>query len=162
MKSFSGICILILAVAHVSEAGFRCTFGDWACTTGCVMLGQTSGVCDDDWVCHCSERSISLSDLRALLPSRCNFGEALCKGTCQAIGRKSGVCDRYGCTCTDTHLTPSEFLLCAAESTCRIHCQAKGRATGVCLGWSCQCKSSEAEAAEALSDLWIRQEQSDL
>ena len=45
------------------------------------------------------------------------------KGTCQAIGRSGGTCDKYGCTCSDRYLSPSEFLLCAAESTCRTHCQ---------------------------------------
>eukprot|EP00088_Acartia_fossae_P035505 TRINITY_DN36602_c0_g1_i1.p1 TRINITY_DN36602_c0_g1~~TRINITY_DN36602_c0_g1_i1.p1 ORF type:complete len:159 (-),score=21.33 TRINITY_DN36602_c0_g1_i1:98-574(-) len=145
--------VLLLAVLPRSEAGFRCTFGDWMCTAGCVMLGQTSGICDEDWNCHCSERSITLRDFNALLPSRCNLGEEFCKGTCQAIGREGGVCDRYGCTCSDNYLSPTEFLLCAAESTCRTHCQAQGSATGVCLGWSCQCKSSDAEASNALSDL---------
>merc|ERR1712107_347146 len=50
------------------------------------------------------------------LPSRCMLGESVCQGTCHAIGRAHGVCDKYGCTCSDRFLTPSEFLLCAAES----------------------------------------------
>jgi len=153
MRVLCGITLLLVAVIQSSNAGFRCTFGDWACSAGCVLLGQTSGICDEDWNCHCSERSIQLRDLNALLPSRCNLGESVCKGTCQAVGRKSGVCDQYGCHCSDEYLSPSEFLLCASESTCRTHCQVKGSATGVCLGWSCACKSSDAEAAEALQNL---------
>jgi hypothetical protein len=26
-----------------TQGGLRCTFGNWACTAGCVALGQTSG-----------------------------------------------------------------------------------------------------------------------
>ncbi len=36
----------------------RCTFGNGGCTAGCVILGQTSGICDAEGGCHCSERSI--------------------------------------------------------------------------------------------------------
>ena len=38
----------------------------------------TPGLCDDAGKCWCSETSISLSDFRALLPSRCDLGEAVC------------------------------------------------------------------------------------
>jgi len=131
--------ILVSVLVQLSSAGFRCTFGNWACTAGCVMLGQTSGVCDADWNCHCSANKISLDNFRALLPSRCNLGDQFCEVTCHAIGRSHGACDTYGCTCSDQYLSPTEFLLCAAESTCRTHCQANGHATGECLGWSCEC-----------------------
>jgi hypothetical protein len=33
------------------KAGFRCFFGDWACSGGCKVLGQKSGLCDDDGKC---------------------------------------------------------------------------------------------------------------
>ena len=67
----------------------------------------------------------------------------------------------YGEWLNPRFLTPSEFLLCAAESTCRLDCQvtfsflqlaslpggtsdsfspqAKGHATGQCDGWACNC-----------------------
>merc|ERR1711974_236965 len=63
----------------------------------------------------------------------------VCQGTCHSLGRATGTCGTYGCTCSDRFLTPSEFLLCAAESTCRLDCQAKGHATGQCDGWACNC-----------------------
>merc|ERR1711872_1048162 len=155
----SKLLLALFAVIPLAHGGFRCTFGNWACTTGCVFLGQTSGICDADWNCHCSEKSISVNNFRALLPSRCNLGESFFQGTCQALARHSGYCDQYGCTCSEKYLTPSEFLLCAAESTCRTHCQAQGSATGVCLGWSCQCKSSDSEARTALEQLMAKIEQ---
>ncbi|XP_023325302.1 teneurin-3 [Eurytemora carolleeae] len=148
--------ILVAALVPLCSAGFRCTFGNWACTTGCVFLGQTSGVCDANWDCHCSEKSISLNSFKRLLPSRCLLGDSFCEGTCHAMGRSNGTCKDNNCSCSNTYLTPSEFLLCAAESTCRTHCQANGSATGVCLGWSCECKSSEAEAGSALEVLMQR------
>ena len=40
-----------LSILGLSQAGFRCTFGDVGCTTGCVLLGQTSGICDDNGKC---------------------------------------------------------------------------------------------------------------
>merc|ERR1711974_447003 len=56
----------ILGLASPALAGFRCTLGEWACTASCVTLGQTSGLCTDEGECQCSEKSISLSNLRAL------------------------------------------------------------------------------------------------
>ena len=35
--------ILISLFIVGTQGGFRCTFGNWACTAGCVVLGQTSG-----------------------------------------------------------------------------------------------------------------------
>ena len=72
----------------------------------------------------------SLSNLRALLPSRCSISEKFCVGTCQATGRTTGKCvvDEDGandCQCSDTFLTGSQFALCAAESTCRLDCQRR-------------------------------------
>merc|ERR1712032_1068049 len=113
----------LLVLTAATRAGFRCTFGNWACTAGCVGLGQTSGLCDDAGVCHCSARSISLDNFHAMLPSRCTLGESFCQGTCHSLGIATGTCGTYGCTCSDRFLTPSEFLLCAAESTCRLDCQ---------------------------------------
>jgi len=136
MKTF----LLLVATITTARAGFRCTFGDWACTAGCVVLGQTSGVCDEQGKCWCSENSIDLDDFRAILPSRCTLGQAVCDSTCHSIGRASGTCDRFGCTCSDRTLTPDEFLLCAAASTCRLDCQAKGHGTGECVGWACECR----------------------
>merc|ERR1739849_39155 len=87
--SLTPVFALLVSTSLVS-AGFRCTRGNWACSASCVTLGQTSGICDGEGECNCSERSISLSNLRDLLPSRCNLGESFCKGTCNAIGRLEG------------------------------------------------------------------------
>jgi len=143
MKKFL-IAVLLLVIVTKSEAGFRCTVGgDTGCSAGCVVLGQTSGTCDDDGECWCSERSI---DFNALLPSRCHLGRAFCEGTCNAIGRRTGECrtvnNSLDCQCSDEKLTPKQFALCAAESTCRLDCQAKGKATGECRGWNCKCQST--------------------
>jgi hypothetical protein len=40
----------------------------------------------------CSEKSISIDDIRELLPSRCAMGEEFCEGSCHAIGRRNGSC----------------------------------------------------------------------
>ena len=131
----------------------RCTFGNWACSAGCVLLGQSSGLCDDHGACWCSENSINFDHFRALLPSRCDLGESVCTTTCHSMGRANGTCNRFGCECSDrwarttSHkgsapfvtyvrfkgtlqtssrfISPSEFLLCGADSTCRIHCQVE-------------------------------------
>jgi len=141
------VCVVSLGVVN---AGFRCSLGNPVCSAGCVLLGQTSGLCDEEGTCHCSENSISLSSLKGLLPSRCHLGKSFCEGTCNAIGRKTGICtEKDGlkdCECDTAFLSPSEFALCAAESTCRIHCQAtEGKATGKCDGWKCRCITNEAD-----------------
>merc|ERR1712168_1721772 len=116
------IMLVMVTMVSITMGGFRCTLGEWACSASCVTLGQTSGICDAEGECICSEKSISLSNLRALLPSRCNLGEKFCEGTCQASGRVGGKCrvDEDGakdCQCNDTFLSASQFALCAAEST---------------------------------------------
>merc|ERR1711997_954712 len=143
MKKFL-LAVLLLVIVTKSEAGFRCTLGgDEGCSAGCVLLGQTSGTCDDDGECWCSEKS---NDFNALLPSRCHLGRSFCEGTCNAIGRRTGECrtvnNSLDCQCSDEKLTPKQFALCAAESTCRLDCQAKGKATGECRGWNCKCQST--------------------
>merc|ERR1712018_288531 len=147
MKTVLSLAVLS-SVLVLSQAGFRCTLGDFACSASCVTLGQTSGICDNEGDCICSERSISLSNLRNLLPSRCNLGESFCEGTCNAIGRTGGKCvEKDGgqdCQCDDTFLTGSQFALCGAESTCRLDCQRRGLASGECDGWNCVCNSNAA------------------
>jgi len=139
LKSF----LVLVSVLSVASAGFRCTFGNFACSASCVALGQTSGVCDGEGDCHCSERSISLSNLKALLPSRCNLGVSACEVTCHAIGRVGGTCKNNDCTCSDTFISPTEFALCGAASTCRLDCQRRGLASGDCNGWKCECVTNQ-------------------
>merc|ERR1712170_7646 len=95
--------LALTSMVAFSRAGFRCTLGDWACSASCVTLGQTSGICDSENDCICSEKSISLSNLKNLLPSRCNLGEGFCTATCNAIGRSGGVCveGENNCECAD-------------------------------------------------------------
>jgi len=138
------LAILLFGIVSQIEAGFRCSLGgDTVCSAGCVVLGQTSGTCDDDNECWCSEKSIDFEDL---LPSRCHLGESICEGTCHAIGRKTGECRRVNgnldCQCSEEKLTPKQFALCGAESTCRLDCQRRGKATGECRGWDCRCQSA--------------------
>merc|ERR1711963_244732 len=116
MRQFT-IIFLTLSFVYISEAGFRCFFGDSACSLGCKILGQKTGLCDDDNKCWCSEQPINLNDFRELLPSRCTLGEDFCQITCHAIGRRDG----------------------ASESTCRADCQRRGKASGRCDGWRCEC-----------------------
>merc|ERR1711899_12574 len=85
--SLTPVFALLVSTSLVS-AGFRCTLGNWACSASCVTLGQTSGICDSEGDCLCSEKSISLKNLKALLPSRCNLGSGFCEVTCNSIGRK--------------------------------------------------------------------------
>jgi len=143
MARFAITLLIVTILVWRGEAGIRCSFGNAFCTAGCVLLGQTSGVCDDEGTCFCSEKSISLDDFKKLLPSRCSLGESFCEGTCNSIGRKGGVCERkdgiLDCKCDDKYLTPKQFGLCAAESTCRLDCQKNGKSTGQCNGWNCEC-----------------------
>merc|ERR1712117_808539 len=71
--SDKSLLILLFGFASPALAGFRCSLGEFACTASCVTLGQTSGLCTDEGECQCSERSISLDNLKALLPSRCHL-----------------------------------------------------------------------------------------
>ena len=50
MRKFA-VIFVTLSLAYVSEAGFRCFFGDSACSLGCNILGQSDGTCDNDNKC---------------------------------------------------------------------------------------------------------------
>ena len=50
MNKFA-ILIICLSLAYVSEAGFRCSLGLWACNASCVGTLRSHGVCDDDGEC---------------------------------------------------------------------------------------------------------------
>ena len=93
------LAFLALAFVLVQvEAGFRCNsiftsiLSDGACKSSCVILGHTSGICDNDRKCHCSGKAIDTDAFLELLPSRCDLGLKFCQGTCHAIGRRDGIC----------------------------------------------------------------------
>ena len=50
--------LMVVAITSLVRAGFRCSIGNFACSASCVTLGQTSGICDDEGECICSEKSI--------------------------------------------------------------------------------------------------------
>ena len=54
----TSVLLILGTLCTLTQGGFRCTLGDWACTASCVTLGQTSGICDDQGDCICSEKSI--------------------------------------------------------------------------------------------------------
>merc|ERR1712168_276427 len=151
------IMLVMVTMVSITMGGFRCTLGEWACSASCVTLGQTSGICDAEGDCICSEKSISLANLRSLLPSRCHLGLPFCVATCNALGRVTGTCAKDGatnCECSAEYISPTEFALCAAESTCRLDCQRQGLATGQCFGWACKCQSNkDQKIPDELKDL---------
>ena len=57
-SKLSPVILVVLATTTLVSGGFRCTLGNWACSASCVTLGQTSGICDGEGDCICSERSI--------------------------------------------------------------------------------------------------------
>ena len=67
---------------YIKDKGYKSL--DW--NTLKHVCTQTQGEC------QCSERSISLNNLRALLPSRCHLGASFCAATCNSIGQKNGTC----------------------------------------------------------------------
>ena len=144
------LLFMFILFLGTSKAGFRCTLGEWACSASCVTIGQSSGICDLERNCICSERLINMKDLRALLPSRCDLGAKFCEATCNSIGRRNGTCGVNDdglddCKCSDEFLSPTEFALCGAESTCRLDCQRRGMAAGQCFGWTWKCESEKSQ-----------------
>ena len=57
------VLMLVVVESSLVMGGFRCTLGEWACSASCVTLGQTSGICDSERECICSEKSIRLVQL---------------------------------------------------------------------------------------------------
>lgn len=154
-KLFTFSALALTLFGNHAEAGFRCSVvggflgqlssaaTNGACAASCVAFGQTSGICDADGECHCSERSIDLEALTMLVPSRCDLGLEVCQRSCHAIGRREGKCIseeyRENCECSEETASPEEFAKCAAEPNCRLDCQRQGYSSGHCAGWHCQC-----------------------
>ena len=57
-NTMTSTLLLLLVTTSLVSAGFRCSLGNFACSASCVTLGQTSGICDNEGECQCSERSI--------------------------------------------------------------------------------------------------------
>merc|ERR1711872_1196058 len=112
------------SITITTMGGFRCSLGEWACTASCVTLGQTSGICDSEGDCNCSEKSISLKNFKKLLPSRCNLGQSFCEVTCNSIGRKTGTCGTTDSPATQlSGVTIFYFLLIPISLSKRIGLQ---------------------------------------
>ena len=62
MSPSISLLVILATLTSTSMAGFRCTLGNWACSASCVTLGQTSGICDQEGDCICSEKSIRSED----------------------------------------------------------------------------------------------------
>ena len=62
MSPSISLLVILATLTTTSMAGFRCTLGQWACSASCVTLGQTSGICDQEGDCICSEKSIRSED----------------------------------------------------------------------------------------------------
>ena len=70
------LALLALALSLMEvEAGFRCNvvftsiLSDGACKASCVVLGHTSGICDNNRECHCSQKAIDTEAFLQILPS---------------------------------------------------------------------------------------------
>ena len=50
MKSIFLAIIAFVLIGKI-EAGFRCSIGKIACSSSCVVMGQSSGTCDDEGEC---------------------------------------------------------------------------------------------------------------
>ena len=47
----SFVLMIFVTIVQI-KAGFRCRLGgDKMCSAGCMVLGQTSGICDDEKEC---------------------------------------------------------------------------------------------------------------
>merc|ERR1719319_608695 len=53
MKIVGLILLSLHLLGHLSQAGFRCTFGNYVCRTSCLVIGRTTGFCDQDGECIC-------------------------------------------------------------------------------------------------------------
>jgi len=86
MNKFS-IFIICLSLIYVTEAGIRCSLGQWACDASCAGTLRSHGICDDDGECIC-QAPVSITNL-----SRCNLGEDACNVFCTATGHVNGTCE---------------------------------------------------------------------
>jgi len=138
-------------IARKKRSSISCNIHESMCKYWCRVAGHSSGTCDIENECLCSEE-----DLEKYIcdPDEEGPGEktqhTLCAGWCQLKGKQSGDCDADAkeCVCTAESLGASHAK-CIDDTVCSMWCQIKERkATGKCEGvnnWDCICKSAPKE-----------------
>lgn len=60
MRLLTSFLFLASILVVCTEAGFRCSIGEWACKASCVVTLQDSGNCRDDGECICNEEDLDI------------------------------------------------------------------------------------------------------
>merc|ERR1712241_556155 len=87
MNKIAAILVICLSLAYVTEAGFRCSLGQWACDASCATTLRSHGVCHPDGECEC-QAEVDINNI-----SRCNFGEKACDDFCKLGNHVGGKCN---------------------------------------------------------------------
>jgi len=137
-----------IIIARKKRSSISCKIHESVCKYWCRIAGHSSGSCDIEGECLCSEEDLEkyICDPNDEGPGN-KTQHALCAGWCQLKGKQSGDCDTSAkeCTCTEAELG-AKHAKCIDDTVCSMWCQIKERkATGKCEGehnWDCVCKSA--------------------
>lgn len=137
-----------IIVARKKRSSVSCKIHERVCKYWCRIAGHSSGTCDIEDECLCSEEDLEkyICDPDEEGPGN-KTQHTLCAGWCQLKGKQSGDCDVNAkeCVCTEETLAV-KHAKCIDDTICSMWCQIKERkATGKCEGqhnWECVCKSA--------------------
>jgi len=137
-----------IIIARRKRSSFSCKIHESVCKYWCRIAGHSTGSCDIEGECLCSEEDLEkyICDPNEEGPGN-KTQHTLCAGWCQLKGKQSGDCDTNAkeCVCTGAELG-AKHAKCIDDTVCSMWCQIKERkATGKCEGehnWDCVCKSA--------------------
>jgi len=137
-----------IIIARKKRSSISCKIHQSVCKYWCRIAGHSSGTCDIEGECLCSEEDLEkyICDPDEEGPGN-KTQHTLCAGWCQLKGQQSGDCDINAkeCVCTEASLG-ARHAKCIDDTVCSMWCQVKERkATGKCEGehnWDCVCKSA--------------------
>jgi len=137
-----------IIIARKKRSSITCKIHESVCKYWCRIAGHSSGSCDIQGECLCSEEDLEkyICDPNEEGPGN-KTQHTLCAGWCQLKGKQSGDCDTKAkeCVCTGAELG-AKHAKCIDDTVCSMWCQIKERkATGKCEGehnWDCVCKSA--------------------
>ena len=147
MRVLALLCV-VLGLVAVSEAGFRCGFlsflkKDRACRASCWVLGHTTGRCDEDANCICSEEELDVGD---------KIDELL--GDVDVIEYVREKMREFGDVVQswdlDDAVPTSRCQLSDDDAVCVGSCHAIGRVTGECneAMTDCTCSKEKVTAKQ--------------
>jgi len=137
MRLFMSALFLALVFVVGTEAGFRCSIGEWACKATCVVTLQDSGYCRDDGECICNEEELDIEERITELLG----GQSIKEWIEDKVRFFHKQVEGLDFTEDVKKLVPSRCQI--SDRFCQDSCYAIGKINGTCNSDKTDCTCSE-------------------